>query len=114
MMENSFNNKHAFEDEEQIDLKQEIRRYLRYWPWFLLALAIALISAFMYLRYAPRVYESYSKIKILDKSDGLELPTASFIFKRSNINLENENKLKVRGYIGISFFGRTQYWHRVK
>ena len=30
------------------------------------------------------------------------------------ITLENENKLKVRGYIGISLFGRTQYWHRVK
>lgn len=30
------------------------------------------------------------------------------------INLENEDKLKVRGYIGISLFGRTQYWHRVK
>lgn len=30
------------------------------------------------------------------------------------INLENEDKLKVRGYIGISLFGRTQYWYRVK
>jgi len=30
------------------------------------------------------------------------------------INLENEDKLKIRGYIGISLFGRTQYWHRVK
>lgn len=30
------------------------------------------------------------------------------------INLENDDKLKVRGYIGISLFGRTQYWHRVK
>jgi capsular exopolysaccharide synthesis family protein len=32
----------------------------------------------------------YSKIKILDESEGLELPTSAFIFKRSNINLENE------------------------
>lgn len=30
------------------------------------------------------------------------------------INLENDDKLKIRGYIGISLFGRTQYWHRVK
>ena len=29
------------------------------------------------------------------------------------ITLENENKLKVRGYIGFSLIGRTQYWHRV-
>ncbi len=25
-----------------------------------------------------------------------------------------DGKLKVRGYIGISLFGRTQYWHRVE
>lgn len=30
------------------------------------------------------------------------------------INLESKDKLKVRGYIGISLFGRTQYWHRIK
>lgn len=30
------------------------------------------------------------------------------------ITLENEDKLKIRGYVGFSLFGRTQYWHRVK
>lgn len=30
------------------------------------------------------------------------------------ITLENENKLKVRGYIGVALLGRTQYWTRVK
>lgn len=30
------------------------------------------------------------------------------------ITLENANKLKVRGYIGLAFLGRTQYWHRVQ
>ena len=28
------------------------------------------------------------------------------------IKLENEEKLKVRGYIGISALGRTQHWYR--
>ena len=28
--------------------------------------------------------------------------------------LEGSDKLKVRGYIGLSLFGRTQMWHRVK
>ncbi len=30
------------------------------------------------------------------------------------IELENPNKLLVRGYIGFSLLGRTQYWQRVK
>ena len=29
------------------------------------------------------------------------------------IKLENPNKLKVRGYLGFSLIGRTQYWTRV-
>lgn len=30
------------------------------------------------------------------------------------ILLIEKDKLKIRGYIGISLFGRTQYWYRVK
>lgn len=48
----------------------------------------------------------YSGGKILDPKHGK--------YYKCYITLENENKLKVRGYIGISLFGRTQYWHRVK
>ena len=33
---------------------------------------------------------------------------------RCYINLEDDGRLKVRGYVGISLFGRTQYWQRVK
>ena len=29
------------------------------------------------------------------------------------LTLESKDKLKVRGYIGFSLLGRTQYWHRV-
>jgi uncharacterized protein (DUF2147 family) len=30
------------------------------------------------------------------------------------ITLEGNDKLKLRGYVGVSMFGRTQYWSRVK
>lgn len=105
-MEDSFNKIQALEEEDNLDLKQEIRRYLRYWPWFVLSLVIALISAYVYVRFAPRIYQTYSKIKILDKSDGLELPTAAFIFKRSNINLENETEI-LTSYIIMNRVVRT-------
>ncbi|SDH02706.1 GumC family protein [Winogradskyella thalassocola] len=71
-------------------IKREIRKYLQYWYWFALGVVLALIGAFIYLRYTPKVYSASAKIKILNKTKGLELPSSAFIFNRSNINLENE------------------------
>ncbi len=31
-----------------------------------------------------------------------------------DVKLDGPNKLKVRGYLGFSLIGRTQYWYRVK
>ena len=42
--------------------------------------------------------------KILDPKNGKEY--------KCYIKLENDNKLKIRGYIGFAAFGRTAYWHR--
>jgi len=89
-MDESFSNFKSFEGEDNLDLKQEVFKFLRYWPWFIAALIITLISAYVYLRFAPRIYQTSAKMKILDESDGLELPTSAFVFKRVNINLENE------------------------
>ena len=47
----------------------------------------------------------YSNGKILDPKNGK--------LYKCFITLETNDKLKVRGYIGISLFGRTQYWYRV-
>lgn len=87
------NSPFAVIEDQSADLKQEFRKYLRYWPWFLLALTITTCSAYLYVRYASRVYSTSAKIKILDESEGLELPTSAFIFKRKNINLENEMEI---------------------
>ena len=48
----------------------------------------------------------YTFGKILDPKNGK--------LYKCFIELEGKDKLKVRGYIGISLFGRTQYWYRVK
>ncbi|MCD2257634.1 GumC family protein [Psychroserpens luteolus] len=92
-MEPSTNNPYTFSEDDNVDLKQELSKYLRYWPWFAVSLAIAFIGAYVYLRYAPRIYQTTAKMKILDESEGLELPTSAFIFKRTNINLENETEI---------------------
>ena len=33
---------------------------------------------------------------------------------KAYMELENDNKIKLRGYVGISLFGRTSYWERQK
>ena len=52
-------------------VKGEIRKYVVHWYWFILGIVIALIGAYLYLRYTPKVYKSTAKIKILDKTKGL-------------------------------------------
>ncbi|MDP5044484.1 MAG: DUF2147 domain-containing protein [Leeuwenhoekiella sp.] len=49
--------------------------------------------------------DEYADGKILD-------PQSGKLYK-CQIELEGANKLKVRGYVGFSLLGRTQYWTRV-
>jgi len=48
----------------------------------------------------------WNEAKILDPKTGKEY--------KCTISLEEPTKLKVRGYIGFSFIGRTQYWYKVE
>lgn len=50
--------------------------------------------------------DEYTNGKILDPKHGK--------LYKCYISCEGPDKLKVRGYIGVSLIGRTQYWHRVK
>lgn len=92
-MDNSNQNSFFSQEEDTLDLKKELARYVQYWPWFLLCLFLVIGSAYFYLRYAPRIYESTAKIKILDENEGLELPTAGIFLNRSKINLGNEKEI---------------------
>ena len=50
--------------------------------------------------------DEYNDGKILDPNNGK--------LYNCYITLETPEKLKVRGFVGISLIGRTQYWIRVK
>ncbi len=50
--------------------------------------------------------KEYNSGKILDPVTGKKY--------KCFITLEGNDKLNVRGYIGVSLFGRTQTWNRVK
>lgn len=51
-------------------LRELIFQYLRYWPWFLITVLLALATAFLYLRYTTAVYESSATILIKDDKNG--------------------------------------------
>ena len=59
---NSFN-----DDDNSTNFKDQIVRYLTFWPWFLISIIIGLSLSFIYLRYAEYKYEAKAKIEILDK-----------------------------------------------
>ena len=54
------------EEEEDFNIQDYVRRYLRYWYFFPIFLALALISAFFYLQITPPVYSAKTSILIKD------------------------------------------------
>ncbi len=89
----NFQNKNNFisDNENEFDFVRSFYKYFFFWKYFVISLAFVTISAFLYLRYTPKQYNSYAKIKILDKNENsFEMPTAKDLFSNSKINLENE------------------------
>src|SRR5690606_33115763 len=52
------------------DLKRHIQRYLRYWPWFLGTVLVALTIAYFYLRYTTPQYLSKSSLYVQTTTGG--------------------------------------------
>lgn len=78
-------------EDEQIDIKGILYRYLPYWPWIFLSVAIALIGAFLYLRYTPNSYNTTAKVKVLSDKEATDLALdLDKMLGKSNVNLENE------------------------
>ncbi len=81
---------------EESSIKELLTPYTRRWIWFVIGLFVALIVAFIYLRYTVSQYETSATILIKDKGDdSFSADLAPFsnlgIFKRYNKGkLENE------------------------
>ena len=85
------NNNNEIKKDDITSLKEFFYKFLFFWKFFLLSIFLSLSIAFIYLRYSPKIYNTYAKIKILDEnSRSIDLPSASDIFQSSKINLENE------------------------
>ena len=64
MMQDNFTNQISLQEEESLDIKKEVGYYLFFWPYFLAGVAIAIVSAFLYLKTADRIYTSSAQLQI--------------------------------------------------
>src|SRR5690606_27310177 len=59
-----------FQQEEEINLREEFEKYIRYWPWFVLSVLLCVVIAFLYLRYTTPVYQTTASIIVKDEKNG--------------------------------------------
>lgn len=65
-------NKNITAEPEESLIQQMVSKYLPYWPIYLVAIAVALTIAFIYLRYTIPLYEANATIIIKDEKKGNE------------------------------------------
>jgi len=80
------------QEEDTIDIKKELNYYLFFWPWFLVFTIVLLVSTFLQLRYADRIYESTAQIQIKKgKSDPSSfLTTGPGLFSLDKAQVDND------------------------
>ena len=90
------NNKSFLNDNNKINFKEEVDKYLYYWRWFVLALSFSFSFAYFYLRYTAPIYNSSALIMIKDNlksgiSDELKaVSDLGIVGNSSTNNPENE------------------------
>lgn len=84
------------EEENKVDLREVITKYLRHWYWFLISLLVLIAAAFLYLRITPPVYQVQSALLIREdkgSSGGADLENdilSQLNLFGANANVDNE------------------------
>lgn len=58
---------HHRPQEEEINLREELDKYLRYWPWFVIGVILCVLVGFIYLKYTTAEYSTTASIIIKDE-----------------------------------------------
>ncbi|MBC8770458.1 polysaccharide biosynthesis tyrosine autokinase [Arenibacter sp. BSSL-BM3] len=82
----------SIEEDKSYELMDFTKKYLRYWPWFLLAIIACIGFGFLYMRYAPVKFNTVAKIKIIDDTKEADIASdaLAMLSRNNKINLENE------------------------
>lgn len=65
-------------NENSLDLREQIEKYLRNWKWFALAILLSFIYTFFSLNFTRPSYKATSKIKIKDENRGDKSTLSAF------------------------------------
>ena len=76
----------------EVNILDQIFRYLRYWYWFLISMLVCFFIVKNYLSHTIAIYESKANIKIIDDSkNNFVLPTSGITtFSKTRVNLDNQ------------------------
>ena len=91
-MQDNFKDQTYLQEEDAIDIKKEAGYYLFFWPYFIAGIIIAIVSAFLYLKTADRIYTSSAQLQIKKPAED----AASFLtggmefFGFDQVNVEND------------------------
>lgn len=70
-MNNSHQGGHDLKSEEDtIDLKKILDKYIVKWKWFVLSVLVSFLLAFLYLKYTPPIYQINAKLLVSDEEKG--------------------------------------------
>ena len=70
MQKQDFYNDMIDDEIEDVNLREQLDKYLMHWRWFLVSIIICLMGAFLYLRYTTPSYEATTTILVKDEKKG--------------------------------------------
>ncbi|MEW5676312.1 polysaccharide biosynthesis tyrosine autokinase [Flavobacterium enshiense] len=91
-----YNDQDTEQFENEITLREQVFLYLKYWKWFVLSAGLALLAAFIYLRYSVPHYKSAATLLVKDEWRGGSISTESEafadmgLFPKVKSNVDNE------------------------
>ncbi|MBD0287546.1 MAG: polysaccharide biosynthesis tyrosine autokinase [Flavisolibacter sp.] len=75
----------------EVNIKELFSKYIRFLPLFILSVALALLVAYMYLRYATPIYQSNCALLIKrDNTGGSSDPFQQMFVLDNSMNIQNE------------------------
>ena len=82
---------------EELNLRDELEKYLRYWPWFFIAIFTCFLIAFIYLKLSIPTYDTVASVIIKDEESktggigaGTEFADLGLLGGMSTNSIENE------------------------